>query len=729
MIDRAPHYLLDGLAGWRAASLDGTAAGDSLSLQPLPASVRPLVDAAGSFGGMQNAIGVAVDNEDRVYALDSGACAVRRFDRCSGEFHRLACIGPFGGDPRKLDSPHGLAISCDDDLYIADSGNRRVQIFAIHGLALRHIWGPLQITKTPDGVRVRRVAPGCVYPEGTWQPWDVALTSRRWAYVSDYANGLIHVFDPGGCWHGAFTGEGRLAPALVKPTRLALDRQGRIFVIQEGLTYVTVLEPDGKFAGTIQQPGDLAGTFCPAAVAVDVHGNLCLSDRFTRCIYFFQPDGDGGWCRYQCCGSTPGYAESLIFDHSGKALLTDGSCAVCELSDAAYPASGKYYSAALDSKTYQCVWDRVLLRGTVPAGASVRVDTFTSESEKTSPEIASLAESRWSTGQINTSTTSRDWDCLIRSTAGRYCWLRLTLAGDGSVSPEIEKIKIYYPRSSSLKYLPAVYRSDPASGDFLDRFLSLFDRLQEKTDGIITDLARFFDPCATPANAPGKESNDFLAWLAAWLGMTLKNGWPVEKRRRLLKNAHRLYALRGTPEGLRLYIKLYTGVEPRILEMFRLRRWLSVDHSTLGNNSTVSGESPMNRLQIGANSTIGKFQLFDYGDPNLDLFNKYAYQFLVVVPRWPGAGASDEESIEQIIELAKPAHTVAQFQWAEPRLRIGLQALVGVDTVIGKYPVGVIEGQGKLGYDTVLGNPGGDRRAPQMEIGRRSVIGGNSVLT
>lgn len=91
-------------------------------------------------------------------------------------------------------------------------------------------------------------------------------------------------------------------------------------------------------------------------------------------------------------------------------------------------------------------------------------------------------------------------------------------------------------------------------------------------------------------------------------------------------------------------------------------------------------------------------------------------------------GPADQQSLEQIIELAKPAHTVAQFQWAEPRLRIGLQGLVGVDTVIGKYPVGVIEGQGKLGYDTVLGNPDEEARTASMKIEQRSILGANSVL-
>jgi len=420
----------------------------------------------------------------------------------------------------------------------------------------------------------------------------------------------------------------------------------------------------------------------------------------------------------------------MVFDLSGKAIFTDGACRVCELlPEAAYPSSGTYYSGPLDSKKYQCIWDRVWMRGNVPAGTAVKVDTFTSEASKSPDEIAGLPASRWSTGQLHTSTSSKDWDCLIQSPPGRYLFLRLTLTSDGSVSPLIKKVKVYYPRSSSIKYLPAVYRADEVSGDFLDRFLSIFDTLRGKTNGTITDIARYFDPAATPANKPGAGADDFLAWLGTWLGMTLKNGWPVEKRRRLLQNAHRLYALRGTPEGLRLHIQLYAGVEPRILEMFRLRRWLSLNESTLGNNSTVAGESPLSRLHLGSNSTIGGFQLIDYEDPKLDLFNKYAYQFLVVVPRWPGVGTADQQSVEQIIEIAKPAHTLATFQWAEPKLRIGLQAFVGVDTVIGRYPVGVIEGQGKLGYDTVLGNPHSDGRGPEMTVGRSSTIGCNSILT
>ena len=266
------------------------------------------------------------------------------------------------------------------------------------------------------------------------------------------------------------------------------------------------------------------------------------------------------------------------------------------------------------------------------------------------------------------------------------------------------------------------------SADFLARFLSLFDTMRERTSAQITTIAHYFDPMATPANRQNQGGTDFLSWLASWLGLSLASNWPVKKRRVLVKQAHKLFALRGTPEGLKLQIELYTGVKPRILEMFRLRRWLSLDKSTLGDCSALFGPDVMKRLSVGVNSTVGNFELIDYGNPSLDLFNAYAYQFLVIVPRWPGATSSDEQALQQIIQLAAPAFTIGQLQWAEPRMRIGLQAFIGVDTVIGKYPVGVIEGQGQLGYDTVLGDPSERKKRPTVCVGETSRLGCDARL-
>ncbi len=727
---------MNSVTGWRTAlSIDVATDGRELTLQPLPGSLRPIVDAAGSFGGFQSPIGVAVDREDNVYVLDAGDCTVKRFDRCLQKFVNLLGVGGCGYEPREFNKPNGLAISCSDNLYIADTGNRRIQVFSLHDVALRAIWEPMLVTQTASGYAIAPSTPtlqppsvGCgpqwSYPVGTWQPWDIAIAPDGSICVSDFANGLIHFFDANGCWRFASNGADAGQPALAQPTRIAIGNDGRVYVIQQSLDYVVVLDSQGKFRQTVQQPQQLAGEFRPIAVAVDVDGNLCLSDCVTRRVYFYHPVGDGSWCPSRCCGSVQAFATSMIFTRKGVPLLADGTQTVCQMEPAtAYPVKGAFIAGPLDSKMYKCDWHRIVLNGNVPAGSAIRVDTFTSESSKTTDEIAGLPESRWSTGIVDADCACCEWDCLVLSSPGRYLWLRLTFTGDGAETPEISQIRVYYPRSSSLKYLPPVYRADSVSADFLDRFLSIFDTMTGSIADRITYIARYFDPRSTPAALQHAGGTDFLSYLGSWIGMSLRSDWPIARRRELVRRAHQLYALHGTAAGIKLAVELYTGVKPTILEMFRMRRWLVVDQSTLGNCSAVFGRDVMDRLQIGANSSIGDFRLIDWGNPNLDMFNEYANQFVVVVPRWQGATDADLQNLKQIVQIAQPAHTQATIKWAEPRFRIGVQSFIGVDTIVGQYPLGVIEGQGTLGYDTVLGVPGAKgATAGDIRVGSNSAL-------
>ena len=187
----ARHVLLGDAAGWRAASLDRLVAADELTLQTAPGSALPLADAAGTFGGFDAPTGVAVDLGHRVYVLDAGAALVKRFDPCTETFETLPCSGGAGPEPRQLADPHGIAVSCRGDLYVADTGNRRVQVFSLKGLALRAVWGPYRV----DGATgaVVPVAPSDTDP-GVWEPWDVAAGLYGHVFVTDRANGLVHVF-------------------------------------------------------------------------------------------------------------------------------------------------------------------------------------------------------------------------------------------------------------------------------------------------------------------------------------------------------------------------------------------------------------------------------------------------------------------------------------------------------------------------------------------------------
>jgi phage tail-like protein len=748
------HLLLNKQATWREASLEGTILADdgkALRLRARRDQGYSLLDAAGSFGGLALPTGMAQDGQGRLYLLESQAHLVKRFDPCTREFKVLPCIGGEGSEPRQLRAPRGLAISSRGDLYIADTGNRRVQVFALKGLALRAIWGPLRVIQGGSQIQIERTAavwsvpkapltckpetlppPICearpLFPRHTWEPWDIVLSSTHWAYVSDYANGLVHVFDPCAHWHTAYSQEA-FDVRLEKPTHLALDEQGRLHVAQEGKEYVAVFDTEGRFLERVYEPDEVRGRFSPVPVLVDENGNLCLSQCLTQHAY---PAG------VSCSKHSP-HADvcrgvdtdtALVLDRSGQRLADDGAQGekVCRLKAPALETEGRYYSEPLDSQVYRCGWHRVAIQASIEARTYLQVDTFTSEAPKTHAEILGLPDSRWATGQRHTVAGDGEWDCLIQSPPGRYLWLRLTLFGDGTLTPVVRQIKVYYPRASSLRYLPATYREDAASAGFLDQFLSIFDTIWDGVSDQVTDIAGYFDPAATPSPEPGSSGPDFLSWLASWLGLTLEAHWPLEKRRQLLAKAHRLYALRGTAQGMRMHIQLYTGVEPHILEHYKLRRWLFLDEARLGENSALWGKVVVNRLQLDEHSQVGDFQLIDSQDPMRDPFHYYAHQFTVFIPN-RNLNETQRLSLERIVDMSKPAHTRGGgIRLVEPCFRVGVGAFVGLDTVIGRHPRPSLDGEGKLGYDTVLSPAPDDVGRPTMRIGSRIRIGSSTLI-
>jgi phage tail-like protein len=754
-LDHQQYVLLDRRAGWRAALLDGveaSPAGEGLRLQALPSAGRPLVDAAGSFGGLVEPTGVAVDPWGRVYLTDRAGNAVKRFDPCCAAFETLPCIGGEGGAPRQLRGPRGIAVSKDGVLYLVDEGNRRVQVFSVKGFALLGILGPID----KDGRYVRPsieppaaappsasqpCPPAVTFPTGTWQPWDVVIDGRGRALVSDRANGLIQVFDRHGRRRHGWNGAGPGNPALVHPTHLAIDREDRTYIVQEDRDYVVVLDREGKYLGRAEPPERLRGRFRPGPVGTDARGNLYIVDLVSRRLYCYRCPGPPGTPVSFTGASTglDGPVAGLAFDAEGRPLATDPSGATVVHLDGelAFTPEGRYHSTALDSGQAGCQWHQIVLRGRLPASAAVRVDTYTTDAEKDEEEILALPEEAWATGRSWIETALVEWDCLVLSGPGRFLWLRLTLTGTGTATPLVSAVKAVFPRRSSAEFLPAVYRTTPGS-TFLERFLSIFDTLFGRVEGILDRLPSYFDPCATPATTTPDSrlpipSPDFLSWLASWLGLDFEGTWDEAKRRDVLRCAIHLYAWRGTPRGIREAVQVIAGMDqcgpfarllPGVLEDFQLRRWWFLGGSTLGDQTMLWGKRVTDRLQLSEHSTIGEFKITDVGDPLRDPFHHYAHRFTVFVPaaRVPAEGA--RRAVERIVEASKPAHTQHRVEFVEPRFRVGVQATLGIDTAIGGYPAGVTAGAARVCYDAVLQDSPSEPATPRFRVGIRSQLGG-----
>jgi phage tail-like protein len=504
-------------------------------------------------------------------------------------------------------------------------------------------------------------------------------------------------------------------------------------VVQEDADYVVVLDSAGVFVSNITAPEDAKGNFCPVAVALDDQGNLHIADPYT--LYRFQQAANGPWCcvSQSTQPATAGIAD-LVFDKQGNPIVANGSEVMQMTANFIYEPEGTFVSDALDSRIYRCQWHRVVMHGAIAAGTQISVETLTAEESKTVAELLSLPDGRWTSSAVNSTVASGDWDCLVQSPPGRYLWLRLKFFCDGKFSPCVDRLRIHYPRSSSLKYLPAVYSQDEPGRTFLDQFLSIFDTMWAIVGDKVTRIAAYFDPMATPATAKNPSDTDFLNWLATWMGLALDRHWPEDRRRKLLRYAWKLYKLRGTPEGLKLHIELYTGIKPQVLEHFRLRRWLYAGYARVGDQAALWGANIMDRLQLNVHAQLGTVQLIDTGNPLTDPFAKEAYQFTVFVPQRgaapvdPQADALQQQTVQRIIEMAKPAHTLGYLQMTRPRFRIGIQSFIGKDTVVGIYPTKVIEGQSKLGYDSTLGEPLDEQGPPAMRVGQTTRIGARTLM-
>jgi phage tail-like protein len=102
--------------------------------------------------------------------------------------------------------------------------------------------------------------------------------------------------------------------------------------------------------------------------------------------------------------------------------------------------------------------------------------------------------------------------------------------------------------------LPGLYQDD----DFIQRFTSAFDEALAPAVAALDNMAAYIDPAVAPA--------DFVEWLSSWVGVSLDENWPLERRRDLVARAAGLYRRRGTAGALAEQVALYAGGVPEVVE-------------------------------------------------------------------------------------------------------------------------------------------------------------------
>lgn len=101
-----------------------------------------------------------------------------------------------------------------------------------------------------------------------------------------------------------------------------------------------------------------------------------------------------------------------------------------------------------------------------------------------------------------------------------------------------------YPLSG---LLPAFMQED----DFTVRLTQGFDTVVAPLISVLDCLDAYVDPLLAP--------DDFVPWLASWVGATVDGHWADQRVRQSILAASSMHRQRGTVEGLRAQLALATG--------------------------------------------------------------------------------------------------------------------------------------------------------------------------
>jgi len=216
-------------------------------------------------------MGIAVsDDTHRVYIADFAQFAVFAFD-----FEKKTALKIDGGD-KPLGAPMGVALDTEENLYVAETGQRNVRVFDKTGKSLRNITDPS--LERPIGVAIDKQR-GKLY---------VADSGR-----SESTEHSIKIFDLQGKLLGKIGKQiGDVPGSFLFPTYVSVDDKGNVYVADTLNSRIQKFDPDGKFLQAIGKRGNAFGQFDkPKGVATDSFGTLYVVDSGWSNVQMFAPKG------------------------------------------------------------------------------------------------------------------------------------------------------------------------------------------------------------------------------------------------------------------------------------------------------------------------------------------------------------------------------------------------------------------------------------------------------
>ncbi|NOZ51163.1 MAG: TIGR03663 family protein [Chloroflexi bacterium] len=273
-------------------------------------------------GQLQQPRAAALAPDGRLYVADTGNHRIVVFNP-DGSY--AFDWGSFGEAQGQFNEPWGIAIGPDGRVYVSDTWNHRIQVFTADGTFIKNwggfastdgllgqqgvFWGPRDLTFDHQGRLLvadtgnKRIQifdaegnaisqfGGAGLDNGLFdEPVGVAVDTNDNIYVSDAWNERIQKFDSNGVFLQAWPVPGWGDQGIFAKPYLAVDSTGTIYASDPSGWRILVWNPDGTPRAVLGQYGNTLTDFAwPSGVFVDDQDMLWVVDADNSRLMKFNP--------------------------------------------------------------------------------------------------------------------------------------------------------------------------------------------------------------------------------------------------------------------------------------------------------------------------------------------------------------------------------------------------------------------------------------------------------
>ncbi|WP_282268487.1 gluconolaconase [Stenotrophomonas sp. PS02298] len=249
------------------------------AFEVLAGGIEGFADGQGAAAKFNTPSGIALDGQGNLYVADTGNHAIRRIS-AQGQVITLAGDGMPGfadgkGAQARFNGPMGVAVAADGRVYVADTWNDRIRVIATDGTVSTLAGGALPGWEDGQGAQARFDT-----------PTDLKFDSHGNLWVTDLQNNALRTVSSTGMV-STRVGMPNADRVLWGPMTLAITHDDVVYVGERLSGRVVQLSPHGHIVAVA---GNDAQRFArPAGLALAPDGSLLLSDADAYRIHHLVP--------------------------------------------------------------------------------------------------------------------------------------------------------------------------------------------------------------------------------------------------------------------------------------------------------------------------------------------------------------------------------------------------------------------------------------------------------